>query len=180
MKQKIFLLSITKNCQMLIEQTHTKSHETLEFKMVQPRKTFHFNPPVDVKENWMLGLTDLEVCKSNFNINTTNNKFKLYKFPDEKAGGLSYEKVRDEIERYLDISDNTDADLQDDIICPVIIKDDREQVTKRMEDDGYMNILAGYPSSVFQDFKSYLRREIDLIGDDIRLVLDKYNSSFFT
>ena len=50
--------SITKNCQMLIEQTHTKQAETLEPKMVQPRETFHFNPAVELKEDWMLGLTD--------------------------------------------------------------------------------------------------------------------------
>ena len=43
-----------------------------------------------------------------------------------------------------------------------------------------MNILSVYHSSVFQDFESYLRTEVDLIEDDIRLVLDKYNSSFFT
>ena len=47
-----------------------------------------------------------------------------------------------------------------------------------MEDVGYMNILSGYLESVLQDFKSHLRTEIDLVEDDIRLVLDKYNSSF--
>ena len=31
------LLSITKNCETLIEQTHTKPQETLEFKMIKPR-----------------------------------------------------------------------------------------------------------------------------------------------
>ena len=31
------LLSITKNCETLIEQTHTKAQETLEFKMIKPR-----------------------------------------------------------------------------------------------------------------------------------------------
>ena len=49
-----------------------------------------------------------------------------------------------------------------------------------MEDRGFMNILTGYPSSVFQDFKSYLRTEIDIFEDDIRLVLDKNSSSFIT
>ena len=43
-----------------------------------------------------------------------------------------------------------------------------------------MNIVAGYVSSVLQDFGSYLRTEVDLIGDDIKLVLDEYNSSFIT
>ena len=49
-----------------------------------------------------------------------------------------------------------------------------------MEDDGYMNILSGYPRYVFQDFESYLRTEIDLVEDDIELVLDKYKSTFIT
>ena len=30
------LLSMTKNCEMLIEQTHRKTEETLEFKMIKP------------------------------------------------------------------------------------------------------------------------------------------------
>ena len=40
----------------------------------------------------MIGLTDLEEYNSVFNITEENNKFELYKFPDEKAGGISYTK----------------------------------------------------------------------------------------
>ena len=40
------LLSITKNCETLIEQTHTKAEETLEFKKNKPRETFHFTPSI--------------------------------------------------------------------------------------------------------------------------------------
>ena len=104
------LLSITKNCQTLIEQTHRKAEETLEFKMIKPRETFHFRPPIQVKGDWMIGLTDLEVYNSIFNITEENNKLQLYKFPDEKA--VTYEKVRDEIEKDLDIEDITAEDLQ--------------------------------------------------------------------
>ena len=43
-----------------------------------------------------------------------------------------------------------------------------------------MPILALYVRSVFQDFESFLRTETDLVEDDIKLVLDKYNSSFMT
>ena len=43
------LLSITKNCETLIEQTHTKPEETLVFKLNKSRKTFHFSPPIQVK-----------------------------------------------------------------------------------------------------------------------------------
>ena len=49
-----------------------------------------------------------------------------------------------------------------------------------MKDDKFMIIVAGYVSSVFQDFENHLRTEIDLIEDDIKLVLDEYNSSFIT
>ena len=43
-----------------------------------------------------------------------------------------------------------------------------------------MRLLASYNRSIFQDFESFLRTEIDLIEDDIRLVLYKYISSFIT
>ena len=177
---KDFLLSMTKNCETLIEQTHRKPEETLEFKMTKPRETFHFKTPIQVKGDWMIGLTDLEIYNSIFNITEENNKFELYKFPDEKAGGVTYEKVRDEIEKDLDIEDITAADLQDEIIGPIIIEEYNEQVPKRMNDEQYMNILAIYTSSVFQDFESFLRTQIDLVEDDIKLILDEYNSSFIT
>ena len=40
--------------------------------------------------------------------------------------------------------------------------------------------MAGYISSKFEDFESYLRTEVDLVEDDIKLVLGEYNSSFIT
>ena len=42
-----------------------------------------------------------------------------------------------------------------------------------MKDDRYMLISSGYTGSIFQDFESHLRTEFDLVGDDIRLVLDE-------
>ena len=88
------LLSITKSCETLIHQTHRKPEETLENKMVQSKQSFHFNPPLQTKGDWMIGLTDLEVYNSIYNITEQNYKFELYKFPDEKSGGVSNEKVR--------------------------------------------------------------------------------------
>ena len=163
---------------MIIEQTHRKAEETLEFKITKPKETFHFKPPIPIEGSWMIGLTDLEVYNSIFNITKENKKFELYKFPDEKAGGISYTKVRDEIEKDLDISDIRATDLQDDIISPINIEEYKEQVTKRMKDEQYMNILSIYTRSVFQDFESFLRTQIDLVEDDIKLVLDECNSSF--
>ena len=174
------LLPLTKNCETLIEQTHRKAEETLEFKLIKPRKSFHFKPPIQVIGDWMIGLTDLEVYNSIFNITEEKNKLQLYKFPDEKAGGVTYEKVRDETGRDLDISDITANELQDDLIAPINIKEYKEQVTKRMKNELYKNIVAGYVSSVFQVFESYLKTEVDLVEDDNKLVLDEYNSSFIT
>ena len=146
--------------------------------MIRSKQTFHFKPPIPLIGDWMIGLTDLEVYKTIFNITEENNNFELYKFPDEKSGGVSYEKVRGEVERDLDSSDITAADLQDDIIAPFIIEEYKEQVTSRMRDEQYMNIFSIYTSSVFQDFESFLRTQIDLVEDNIKLVLDEYNSSF--
>ena len=129
------LLSITKNCQTLIEQTHRKAEETLEFKTIKTKETFHFKPPIQVKGDWMIGLVDLEVYNSIFNITEENNKFELYKFPDEEAGGISYIKVRDAIEKDLDFEDITASDLQDDIIGAIIIEEYKEQVSKRIKDE---------------------------------------------
>ena len=133
--------------------------------MHKSRETFHFNPPIQVKGDWMIGLVDLEVYNSIFNITEENNKFKLYKFPDEKSGGVTYEKVREEIEKDLDIEDITAADLQDDIIGPIITQEYKGTSSKRMKVEQYMNILAIYTSSVFQDFESFLRTQIDLIEE---------------
>ena len=168
-----FLLSITKNCERLSKQTQRKVEEILKYKMIEPKETFQFNPPVEDIEDWMIGLTDLELYNSIFNITEENNKFEFCIFRYEKSGGVSSEKIRDEIERDLSFSDITATDLQDGIIAPIIFKEYREQVLKRMKYDKCMLILASYTSSIFQHFESYLRTEVDLGEDDIRLVLDE-------
>ena len=49
-----------------------------------------------------------------------------------------------------------------------------------MESDKVMNILAVCTSSIFQHFESYLRNEVDLVEDVIRMILDENSSSFKT
>ena len=61
--------------------------------MNKSKETFHFKPPIPIEGSWMIGLTDLEVYNSIFNTTEENIKFEFYKFPDEKAGGITYEKV---------------------------------------------------------------------------------------
>ena len=74
----------------------------------------------------------------------------------------------------MEVTDITATDLQEEILGPVIIEEYREQVTEGMKNDKYISISARYTSSIFQDFESYLRTEVDLVEDDIRLVLNEY------
>ena len=57
------LPSISKNCETLIKQLHTKPQETLEFKLTKSRETFSFKTSITLglDSNWMVVLTSLEV-----------------------------------------------------------------------------------------------------------------------
>ena len=71
-------LSFTKNCETLIKQNHRKAEETLKFKVSQPEETYSFKPSITIEEFRTLGLTILEVYKSNFDIThekKTNSNF---------------------------------------------------------------------------------------------------------
>ena len=114
------LLSITKNCETLIEQTHRKPEETLEFKMVRSREAFHFKPSIQIKGDWMIGLVDLEVYNSIFDITEENNKFELYIENFDEF--FSYTSQKDDIVEILNISAITPYHLQHETIAPLIIK----------------------------------------------------------
>ena len=90
-----------------------------------------------------VGLTASEVYNSIFNKTEEYNKFELYTFPVSKSGEVIYEKVKDDIEEDLDISDIRATDLQDEIIGPIIIEEYKIEVTKRIKSDKDMTILAG-------------------------------------
>ena len=171
------LLSITKNCQTLIKQTHRKAEETLEFKMIKPREIFHFKPPIQIQGDWMIGLTNLEVYNSIFNITEENNKFELYRFMSAKFGFL---ELKDELEEILNIPHITNEHLDDEIIGPRIIDEYIKLSNEKKNSDGYMILLLGYSASPFRDFESYLRLVIGLDEEDIQLILKEYNSHFIT
>ena len=84
------------------------------------------------------------------------------------------------MEKDWNVSDITATDLEDDIIGPINLKENRNKVLKRLKDDKNLRILSIYVNSIFQDFESFLRTENDLVEDDIKLVLDEYTSSFVT
>ena len=171
------LLSITKNCEKLVKQTHRKPEETLEFKMLKPRETFHFNPPIQTKGEWMLGLIDLEVYNSIFNITKENNKFELY---TDTFDEFSFEELKDEVEEILNIPEITDDHLEDDTLAPRIAETYWKLRQYKSSHDGYIILLMGYARSPFRDFESYLRIFVGLEEDNIRLILKQYNEKFVT
>ena len=171
------LLSITKNCENLVEQTHRKPEETLEFKMLKSKQIFHFNPPIITKGDWMLGLIDLEVYNSVFNITEENNKFGIYRDTSNKFGFI---ELKDELEEILNIPHISSQYLQDDKIGPRIIDEFYKLSIEKMNSDGYMILLLGYNESPFRDFESYLRIVVGLDEKDIQLILKQYNSHFIT
>ena len=62
---------------MPITQIHSRAEETLEFKVTQPRETFHFNLPISIERYRMLGLTCVQIYNSVFDITEKNIKIEL-------------------------------------------------------------------------------------------------------
>ena len=171
------LLSITKNCEKLVEQTHRKPEETLEFKMTKQSEIFHFKPPIQTKEDWMLGLIDLEKYNSLFNITKENNKFKLY---TDTFDEYSFEELKDEVEEILNFPEITDNHLEDETLAPRIAETYWKLRNHKTSHDGYIILLMGYARSPFRDFESYLRIIVGLEEDNIQLILKQYNEKFIT
>ena len=111
----------------------------------------------------MLGLTDLEVHNSLFNINKTNNKFELYTDTFDK---FSFEKLKDELEETLMIPNITDDHLEDEITGPRVIKAYWDLRSEKSSTDGYNILLMGYARLPFRDFESDLRIVVRLNEDD--------------
>ena len=171
------LLSIAKNFEKLVEQTHRKPEETLEFKMLKPRETYHFYPPLHTKGDWMLGLIGLEVYHSIFNITKENNKFEL---STDTFDEFSFEELKDEIGEILNIPNITEDHLEDETLALRIAETYWKLRSDKSKHVGYTILLTGYANSSFRDFESYLRIIIGLEEDDIHLILKQNNEKFLT
>ena len=76
-KKESLLLSIAKSNQEIIENTHSKPQETLEFKRTKQKESFSFDVPLILNEKWMMGVTSLEVYNTVYNITEKNNKLQI-------------------------------------------------------------------------------------------------------
>ena len=125
----------------------------------------------------MLGLIDLEVYNSIFNITKENNKFELY---TDTFDEFSFEKLKEELEEILNIPNFTDSHLEDETLAPRIAETYRKLRSDKSSHDGYIILLMGYARSLFRDFESYFRIVIGLDEHDIQLILKQYNEKFIT
>ena len=77
-------------------------------------------------------------------------------------------------------SNITTRDLQVEAIGPTITEEGSKLCLEKKHVASYMNLLARWKSSTFQDLEIYLTTEVDLVEVDFRLDLDEYNSTFVT
>ena len=127
------LLSITKNCETLVDQTSRKEEQTLEFKLIKSRESFSFNPPIEIQGSWMIGLINLEVYNSIFNITNGNNKFEIYSEKMQDLEEITFENSKDLVEKNLDVANINDDDLLDDMIGDIIVEEYRKVFWKKVE-----------------------------------------------
>ena len=97
------LLLIKKHTDTLIEQTRTKSQETLEFKMNKQMQTFSFNPPINLieEDKWLIAVSSFECTNSVFNITDDNNSFSII-IPGHYETEFA-EKIIDDLNKLLEL-----------------------------------------------------------------------------
>ena len=165
MKQKIYYCPLLKIVKSWLNKLIENLKRLWNSKWLNQEKFFI---STQVKENWMLGLIDLEVYNSIFNITKENNKFELH---TDTFDEISFEELKNDVEEILNIPEITDDHLEDDILAPRIAETYRKLRSDKSRHDGFIILLMGYARSLFRDFESYLRIVVGLEEDNIRLIL---------
>ena len=119
----------------------------------------------------MLGLTSLEVYKSIFRIAEDHNKFELH---TDNFDEFSFIELKDNVEEILGLPDIFSKGLQHEILGPEIFETYRKlPIVKGQIDCFYMSLIE-YTQSPNRDIEIYLRNSVGLVGDDIQLILKRY------
>ena len=71
-------LSTAKSNLDIREKTLSKHQETLEFKVTKQKETFSFDVSLALPEQWMMGVTSLEVYNTVYKSTEKNNKCKIF------------------------------------------------------------------------------------------------------
>ena len=100
----------------------------MEYKIIKSRNLFHFKLPSSIERSWVIGLTNLKVYNSFYEITEEINNFELY---TDNFDDFSFTELKDELEEILDILNITHEHLQDKIIGPRINKTYKKLGQKR-------------------------------------------------
>ena len=125
----------------------------------------------------MLGLIDLEVYNSIFIITNEKNNFELY---TDTFDEFSFEEIKDELEKILNIPNITDSHLEDEALAPRTAETYWKLRSDKSSHDSYITLLMDYARSPFRDFESCLRIVTGLDEDDIQLILKQFIEKFIT
>ena len=139
--------------------------------MIKLKEKFHFNPPVEVKDDWMIGFLSLEVHNSICKTTEEKNKFELY--TDEFKGGFSFSALKDKVAEVLGRSDNSVEDSELEIHGSDNIKTYRKLSTEKCQTDGYYILIIKYMHTSSREFQSCLRTYNPLNENDIQFILKR-------
>ena len=113
-------MSIAKCNQEIVENTHSKPQETLEFKMNKQKELFSFDVSLELPEQWMMGVTSLEVYTTVYNITEKNTKLKILLRDDQlDILGFDTELVK-KVEYLYKTSDKRGISNIEKIIKPIV------------------------------------------------------------
>ena len=76
-KKESHLLISAKSNQEVVENTHSKPHKTLEIEITKQKESVSFDVPLELNEQWIMGVTSLEVYNTISNITNSIDKLKI-------------------------------------------------------------------------------------------------------
>ena len=160
----------------MIQQTRTRPQETLEFKMNKQRRTFSFNPPINLVEEdkWLLAVSSFGCTNCVFIITDDNNSFSIVisgHWETEFA-----EKIIDEVNRLLKLRSLDLHVIEVRKRCNIIKNRDKEYKLSDFDNQKY-KILQELKNGKYTDIEDLVYR-MQLTYDEIIDVLDiKYIST---
>ena len=155
-KKEYLLLSIAKSNQEIVENTHSKPQETLEFKMNKQKESFSFDIPLELPEQWMMGVTSLEVYNTVYNITEKNNKIKLFTTEQNLKEYKIATDFMSKIKKLYETSNKGISNI--------------EEIKKLINDDNFKNVTLS------KNYCDDLEKIINQINENIE---DKTNIIYF-
>ena len=123
----------------------------------------------------MVGSTGLE---KNISIFIQQNEIRISNINQTFFDEFSFTELKDELDQIPGVWDISRKHLQQEIGRPRYIEAYITSVSEKSSTDGYFILSMEYVWSSFRVFESYRRNVYGLDKDDIRIILNQYESTF--